>query len=173
MKTALANHKIAEYFNRYIELVNDIDIISGLEKNLSNTKDLFDLLTENQGDYRYQDDKWSIKELLTHIIDAERIFCYRALSIARNDKTDLPGFDHDGFVKYADANSRTFCDIANEFETVRKATLSLFNGFSDEALEREGKANGKEMTVLAIGYLIIGHAIHHANVLKEKYLSHE
>ena len=173
MKTALAQQKIADYFNKYIELIDDVDIVSGLEKNLAEIKAFFDLLVESQGDYRYQDNKWSIKEVLMHIIDTERIFCYRALSIARNNKTDLPGFDHDEFVKYANANNRTFCDIANEFETVRRSTISLFSSFSDEALDKAGKANGKDMTVLALGYLTIGHTIHHINVLKEKYLNHE
>ncbi|MCO6500038.1 MAG: DinB family protein [Vicingus serpentipes] len=173
MKAALKNHKIADYFNRYIDLVEDIDIISGLEKNLSETKALFDLLIESQGDYQYAEGKWTIKELLIHIIDAERIFGYRALCISRNDKTDLPGFNHDDFVKYADANNRTLCDISKEFEAVRQASISLFKNFTPEALNRAGKANGKEMTVLALAYLTIGHAIHHTNVLREKYLNHE
>ena len=170
MKELLAEHNFAEYFNRYINLVDDEEILIVLEKNNNNLRELFDLLVESQGEYRYAEDKWSIKELLVHLIDAERIFCYRALSFARNDSTDLPGFDHDEYVKYSDANNRTLNDIAKEFEAVRRSTIALYKNFSTEILNASGTANGNKLTVTAIGYIIVGHATHHINILEEKYL---
>lgn len=171
MKESLVEHNFSEYFNYYINLVEDQEVIDVLEKNNSDIKGLFDLLVESQGDYRYAEEKWSIKELLVHLIDTERIFCYRALSFSRNDQTDLPGFDHDDFVKHSHANERSLSDIANEFKAVRKATIYLFKSFNEHMLKAKGTANGNQLTVTAIGYIIVGHAKHHMNVLQEKYLN--
>jgi hypothetical protein len=171
MKTALANHNFAEYFKYYINLVEDGEILDVLEKNKGEFKELFDFLTDEQANYRYAEDKWSIKELLVHMIDTERVFCYRALSIARNDKTDLPGYDHDDFVKYSNADNRSLCDISNDFYAVREATIQLFKSFNSSMLEKEGSANNNLLTVSSIGYIIVGHANHHFKVLEEKYLN--
>jgi hypothetical protein len=170
MKEELANHNFAEYFKYYISLVEDDQILNVLHKNNSDLKELFDLLIEDNGSYRYAEGKWSIKELLVHLIDTERIFCYRALCIARNEKNDLLGFDHDEYVKNSDANERTLYDIAKEFDSVRKSTITLFENFSPNMLNATGTAAGNKLTVMAIGYLIVGHAKHHMNVLEEKYL---
>jgi len=171
MKESLAAHNIAEYFNYYISLVeNSEDVIGALEVSHHRTNELLDLTTEDQGNHRYAEGKWTIKELLLHLIDMERIFCNRALRIARNDKTDLPSYDHDSYVLYSEANSRTLCDIAKEYDSVRKSTLMLFKSFSSTQLKREGTANNNKLTVLAIGYIIAGHEIHHVNVLEGKYL---
>lgn len=171
MKEALENHNFAEYFSHYIDLVEDIDIEEALEKNQSELKELFDFLVEDQGNYKYAEDKWSIKDLLVHIIDTERIFCYRALSFARNEKADLAGFEHDEYVKSAEADNRTLCDISKDFEATRKATLQLFKSFTPDMLSKEGTASGNRLTVSAIGYIIVGHSIHHLKVLEEKYLN--
>ena len=171
MKTALVNHNFAEYFNNYINLVEDGDILDVLETNKAEFKELFDFLTDEQANYRYAEDKWSIKELLVHMIDTERVFCYRALSIARNDKTDLPGYDHDEYVRNSDADNRSLCDISRDFYAVREATIHLFKSFNSAMLEREGSANKNPLTVTSIGYIIVGHANHHLKVLEEKYLN--
>lgn len=166
------SHQFAEYFNYYVSLVNTNDnVIEVLEKAHQPTNDIMDLITEEQGDYAYTEGKWSIKELLVHLTDTERIFCNRALRFARNDSTNLPGYDHDNYVEYSDANSRTLSEIQNDFNLVRASTISLFKSFSDTMLRNEGIANGNKLTVLAIGYIIAGHEKHHVNVLKEKYLS--
>jgi len=171
MKEELKGHNFAEYFNYYINLVEDDEVLNVLEDNKNKVNGLFDLLIESNGDYRYAEDKWSIKELLVHLIDTERVFCYRALCFARNEKNDLPGFDHETYVNYSDANNRSLYEIQKEFETVRKATISLFENFTPEILNFSGTANGNRLTVLAIGYIITGHAKHHLTVLKEKYLT--
>lgn len=170
MKEALSKHNFAEYFNYYINLVEDDEVINVLQKNSKSIHELFGLLDEIKGNYRYKKDKWSIKELLVHLIDTERIFCYRALCIARNEKSVLLGFDHEAYVKNSNANERTLVDIAKEFDAVRKATIALFENFTPKMLNASGSANGNELTVLAIGYLIVGHAKHHLTVLEEKYL---
>lgn len=165
-------HNFAEYFNYYINLVNSQDnVISVLEHTHTETNTLLDLIIEEQGDYCYDEGKWTIKELLIHLIDTERIFCNRALRFARNDKTDLPSYDHDNYVIYSNAKNRTICDIQKEMDLVRAATIALFNSFSEEMLERVGTANGNKLTVLAIGYIIGGHETHHIKILTERYLN--
>ena len=171
MKVTLAQHNFAEYFNYYINLVEDDEVFSVLQNNKNAVHELFDTLEESKGKYCYAKGKWSIKELLVHLVDTERIFCYRALCIARNEKKDLPSFDHEAYVKNSNANERTLDDIEKEFETVRKATISLFENFTPKMLAASGTANGNRLTVLAIGYLIVGHVKHHLTVLQEKYLA--
>ncbi|MDF1672025.1 MAG: DinB family protein [Vicingaceae bacterium] len=171
MSNPIESHNFAEYFNYYISLVNkDDNVLKVLENTHLKTNELLDLITEDQGDYAYNEGKWTIKELLIHLIDTERIFCNRALRFARNDKTDLPGYDHDSYIPYSNAKDRTICDIQKEMDLVRASTIALFDSFSEEMLEREGTANGNKLTVLAIGYIIGGHEAHHINILKERYL---
>ena len=172
MKEALATHNFAEYFQHYINLVEDNEgVISALEHTHKRTNEFLDLITEEQGGSAYAEGKWTIKELLVHLIDTERIFCNRALRISRNDKTDLPGYDHDEYVKYSEANEQKLCDICKEYNLVRQGTIALFKSFSAAMLEREGTANNNKLTVLAIGFIVAGHETHHINVLEEKYLS--
>lgn len=172
MNLDINSHNFAEYFNHYINLVKDKgDIINVMEKTHQKTNELMDLITEDQGNYAYEKGKWTIKELLVHLIDTERIFCNRALRFARNDKTDLPGYDHDNYVQYSGANERCFADIANEFNLVRSASIALFKSFNENMLNRKGTANSNKLTVLAIGYIISGHEKHHINILEERYLS--
>lgn len=171
MKTEVYNYPFAEYFKYYIELVKEEDMFEAFNNNLNKVQALFKDMSDDKGLYAYAEGKWTIKELLLHIIDTERIFNFRALSFARNEKQNLPGFDHDSYVKNSNANSRILNDLLQEFISVRKATITLFKGFSEEMLKKSGKANGNELTVLAIGFLIVGHCEHHLKVLKEKYLS--
>jgi len=172
MQSTLANHKFATYFQFYIDLVKDnSNHISALESVHQQTNKIINLITEEKGVYAYAEGKWTIKELLVHLIDTERIFCNRALRFARNDQTNLPGYDHDEFVNYSGANERSLDDIKKEFDLVRAATIALFKSFTPEMYKREGMANNNKLTVLAIAYIIAGHETHHINVLKEKYLN--
>ena len=171
MNETLTSHNFSEYFKHYINLVDDNEnVISALEHTHQRTNELLDLITEEQGSYAYADGKWTIKELLIHLIDTERIFCNRALRFARNDKTDLPGYDHDEYVKHSGASERSICDICKEYNSVRQGTIALFNSFNPAMLNKEGTANNNNLTVLAIGFIISGHETHHINVLEEKYL---
>ena len=171
MKENLATHNFSNYFKQYINLVNnEYDVVSALEITHQQTNKLLGSITEEQGNYAYATGKWSIKELLVHLIDTERIFCNRALRFARNDNTDLPGYDHDAYVPFSGANKRTLHEICEEFNAVRAASIALFNSFTSEMLAKEGTANGNALTVLAIGFILSGHEIHHTKVLQEKYL---
>ena len=119
---------------------------------------------------RYAPGKWTVKEVLAHVIDDERIYAYRALRFARNDPTDLPGFDQDAYAPYSGANRRTVESLLGEFAAVRRATIALFDSLDDEALERAGVADGKRATVRALAYHIAGHELRHMNVIRERYL---
>jgi len=120
--------------------------------------------------YRYAQNKWTIKEILVHIIDDERIYAYRALCFARNDKTELPGFEQDDYALHSRANERSLENILEEYEAVRNATIALFNGLPEDSLLRMGTANNNKATVRAMAYHIAGHELHHMNIIKEKYL---
>ena len=121
--------------------------------------------------YRYAADKWTIKEILGHLIDDERIYVYRALRFARSDATVLPGFDQDHFARYSKANDRPVNDLLNEFALVRKSTIAFFTSLDDDALVRSGIADGNRATVRALGYHITGHLLRHMNVIKQRYLN--
>lgn len=127
-------------------------------------------LSESQADSRYAPGKWSVKELVGHLIDSERIFTYRALRFARNDKTELPGFEQDDYIKHASFGARSIGDLADELEHVRRASLDLFRSLDEEAWQRRGLANDAEISVRALAYIIAGHELHHVQVLKTKYL---
>ena len=120
--------------------------------------------------FRYDNGKWTIKELVQHIIDAERVLSYRALRFSRNDPSDLQGFDEDWYVGNSNGNDRNFEDILEEFTYLRKATTSLFNSFTSEMMPMLGTSNGSIMSVRALGFIIAGHQMHHLNIIKEKYL---
>lgn len=167
----MPNHDFDEYFNYYVSLVDGVDINETLIATQEKTQLLINELSEKQGSYAYANGKWTIKQLLCHLIDAERIFCNRALRFARNDSTDLPGYDHDEYVKYDNSKNRTIRSIAEEYEVVRASTICLFQNFSEEMLKNGGTANGKILTVGSIGLIISGHEKHHVNILKERYLA--
>ncbi len=159
------------YAEMYMKLVRkDETLLKQLKDNLEITKEFVSSLTEDELNYRYSDDKWTIKEVLVHIVDDERIYAYRALAFARNDKTSLPGFEQDDYAKYSDTHNRKIENILEEYEAVRKSTIALFNGLSEEALKRIGTADGNEASVRALGYHIAGHELHHMNIIKERYL---
>jgi uncharacterized damage-inducible protein DinB len=161
----------APYTIRYIGLLPDDGLVlTHLAENFSNVRQLISALPAEKLVWRYQPDKWTIKEILVHIIDDERIYAYRALRFARDDATPLPGFDQDFFTQNAGANDRPLDGIFNEYEAVRRSTIELFNGFDDSVLLRAGKADGRIMSVRAAAYHIAGHELHHLNIIKARYL---
>ncbi len=161
----------APYFKQYIQLVdNNKGIVENLEDSQLEFNELFRNLPKEKGDYSYAKGKWSLKELIQHIIDTERIFCYRSLCFARNDKTELPGFNQDIFVANDNANDRDYYDLLDEMQILRKSTIQLFKSFSDKALLRVGVASNNKISVRALGYLFSGHQLHHLNVVKERYV---
>lgn len=166
-----AEGEYAPYTIMYIGLLPDDGLIlKHLKDNLKATTDFIYSLPEEKLTYRYAEGKWTIKELLVHLIDDERIYAYRALRFARNDKTELPGFEQDNYALHSGANERDIKDILMEFTAVRKATISLFEGLDGEALLRAGTADGKVMSVRAAAYHIAGHELRHINIIKERYL---
>ena len=160
-----------QYASMYIDLIpDDGKLLYHLWHNFQSTKDLVQNLPDGTLLYRYAVGKWTIKEVLVHIVDDERIYSYRALRFARNDKTELPGFDQDPYASYSNANERTAESIVEEYEAVRTSTIALFNSFSDDAMSRSGVANNNEVTVRALGYHIAGHELHHLNIIRARYL---
>jgi uncharacterized damage-inducible protein DinB len=159
------------YYGKYIALVPEGDIVETLRRQIGETVQLLKSISESRAGFRYAEGKWSIKELLGHLSDAERIFIYRALCVARGDTQSLPGFAEDEYVKASSFDSLPFTRIAAEFETVRAATLSFLENLSTEAWTRRGNANGSDVTVRAIAYILAGHELHHRQVLKDRYLS--
>jgi uncharacterized damage-inducible protein DinB len=163
----------APYYERYTSLVPEGDVVSILTRQLGESLKLLRGIDEAQANYRYAPDKWSIKQLLGHVIDTERVFTYRALRFARNDPQALIGYDQDQFVNGADFDARTFADLVDEFEHVRRATIHLFKPLSDEEWLRRGTANDNEVSVRGLAFILAGHETHHMSILKSRYLATE
>jgi len=160
------------YANMYIQLLPDDGLLlEHLKANFLATKELILSVNEEKLNYRYAENKWTIKEILVHVIDDERIYAYRALRFARNDKTELPGFEQDDYTLYSQANTRSIESIFEEYKAVRDATIALFNGLPEDSFLRMGTANNNKSTVRALAYHIAGHELHHMNIIKEKYLN--
>ncbi len=160
----------APYYGTYISKVNGENVLQVLEDQLEETQAFLTSISEDQGNYSYQTGKWSIKEVIGHIIDTERVMAYRALSIARGEKKELPGFDQDEFVINANFNNRSVANLAYELMFLRESNLVLFKSFDKDDFSKRGVASGNEVTVEALLYIIAGHEIHHINFLKENYL---
>lgn len=158
----------APYYGKYVSLVPDGDILVTLEKQLPKTLALL-ARPESDGDFRYAPGKWSVKESVGHVIDAERVFSYRALRIARNDNTPLAGFEQDDYVKYGPFAQCTLASLLEEFTSVRKATVALFRALDEAAWSRRGVASDNEVTVRALAYIIAGHELHHRRIFQQKY----
>lgn len=170
MKAKPAADEYASYYSKYTSLVPDGDIVTALAEQVETTLALLRTLTDEQGNSRYAPGKWSIKELIGHIIDAERIFAYRALRIARGDQTPLPGFEQDDYIPNANFDARQLADLAAEFETVRQSTLFLLRNLSEEAWLRRGVASDNPVSVRALAHIIAGHELHHMEILRSRYL---
>ncbi|WP_076420286.1 DinB family protein [Pontibacter lucknowensis] len=159
-----------EFFNSYIGNANTDDLLSALAASEEYIVNFMLSLKEQQLNHRYQPGKWSIKEMLVHMADTERIFAYRALCFARNDKKELPGFDENAYAENSKADTRQITSILAEYAAVRQATIELFKGFDDEMLNHTGIASGRRVSVRALGFAILGHEIHHLNIIKQRYL---
>ena len=164
------SNEYASYYEKYISLVPDEDLVKTLERQGAETLALLRGLDEEKGAHRYEPGKWSVKQLVGHISDGERIFSYRALAFARGDSQPLPGMEQDEWMAGVDFDARTLASLVDEFEAVRSATLHLLRHLSDEAWARRGTASDNEVTVRALAYIIAGHEAHHVRVLKERYL---
>jgi uncharacterized damage-inducible protein DinB len=163
--------RVPEYYHNYINQVKENDLAEALEKNAKSFNKLLKEIPNKKRDHRYAEGKWSIKEVLQHVIDTERVFAYRALCFARKDATPLPSFDENTYAEHSKASNRKWKDLVKEFNAVRESTLILINSFDDEQLETAGTASGKSNYVLALGFIIAGHTEHHARILKERYLN--
>jgi hypothetical protein len=159
------------YYEDYIKLVPDGDIGVILKENLSKTISLFQNISESNGDFRYAPDKWSIKEVLGHMTDTERIMSVRLLRFARGDSTAVPGFNENIYVNGANFNQRTLKSLIEEFTVTRNATITLIKNMPEEAWMRKGFANNFENTTRALAYMITGHEMHHCQVIRERYLT--
>ena len=159
------------YYQSFIDLNTQHTLLENLEYGLRAIELLSVKLTEAVANTSYAKGKWTIKEVLVHLIDVERIFSYRALSIARGEQSNLPSFDQDLYVINSNANNRTCASLLEEFSNTRRATISLFKGFSDSALKNIGQAGGAQISVRALGFIITGHHLHHFNVIDKKYLN--
>lgn len=161
----------AEYFHTYIDKVEGENFLWQMGVVHQSTHRFLASVDNKMEEYQYAKGKWSIREIIGHLIDSERVFNYRALRFARGDDTDLSGFDHDKFVPASKAGGRLLKDLAEEYQAVRSATIALFNSFDNEMLARGGKANSNKVTVNALGFIIVGHETHHIQVIKDRYLT--
>ena len=159
-----------DFYQRYIDAVKGDDLIEILSQQRDEGLRFMKAIPDEKANYSYADGKWSVKEVLIHIIDAERVFAYRAMRFARNDKTPLPGFEEDDYAPESFAALRTIESIAGEYAAVRSATIELFKTFNAEQIDRAGMGNNRLMAVRSLGYAIAGHQQHHLKVLREKYL---
>lgn len=157
------------FFSPYIEKVPDGAILDLMDEQTEELGRFFGRLTPEQADYRYAPGKWSVKEILGHLIDGERIFAYRALRFARNDSTDLPGFDQDPYVVAGRFSARSMQSLLDEFLPLRRSDTVLFRSLSEDELNRSGTIDGRSITVHALTYILVGHILHHTEVLREKY----
>jgi len=158
------------YYGTYITQTGTLSLRDGLKSSGAKTVSFLESIPLEKLEFRYAKGKWTIKEIIQHLMDAERIFSYRALRIARQDKTPLPGFEQDDYVVPSQANKRSFEDLVNELKSIKSSTVTLFNSFSDDMLMQLGTASNSPFSVRAIGFIIMGHEIHHCKVIKERYL---
>lgn len=162
--------RLPQYFDKYIALTDDDDIVNVLESLLEEINNTDIDALEAIGDKVYQSHKWTVKDILQHVIDTERVMQYRALRFSRRDITPLPGFDDNTFARVSEAHRRSIEDLLDELAAVRDSSIAQFSSFPDEMMIQSGIANNITISVLAIGFSIAGHQIHHFNIIREKYL---
>lgn len=163
-------NEYSKFYANYINALENVELFEELEICLHNFIKFIQDIPMDKFDYSYAEGKWTVKEIIQHIMDTERIFAYRALRISRNDKTPLPGFEENKYVKNTNAKSRSIQDLLTEFSALRHSNLLMFKSFSDEQMKRVGIASENEVSVRALGFLIIGHQKHHQKVFTERYL---
>jgi uncharacterized damage-inducible protein DinB len=159
----------APFYAGYVALVPEADVVSALRDSGREIAAALATIPESRGGFRYAEGKWSIRELVGHVIDAERIFTYRALRLARADSTPLPAFEENDYVRSAGSDARTMADLVAELRAVRESTVHMFGSFPDEAWTRRGTVSGREISVRALASITAGHARHHLNMLRERY----
>ncbi|MDX2046710.1 MAG: DinB family protein [Chitinophagaceae bacterium] len=157
------------FYHTYIKLVPEQDLLPALKNSVHELQEFLSSIHAAKADYAYAEGKWTVKQLLQHAIDAERIFAYRALCFARGEKKSLPGFEENEYAAEADVSHRNLTDMMNEFLILRQSSLLLFQSFTANMIERKGKANNNSINVLSLGYIVIGHWRHHQGILKERY----
>jgi hypothetical protein len=164
-------NEYAEYYETYVSLVPDADIIASLEQQCDELVAVFDGLSDEKGHYAYADGKWTIKEVLGHLIDGERVFAYRALRFSRADSTPLAGFDQDPYIVHGNANSAKLSDLVNELILLRRANVLMFRNLTPSAWNRVGNASDADVSVRALAFILVGHITHHLNIVRERYLA--
>ncbi|MAY83772.1 MAG: damage-inducible protein DinB [Flavobacteriales bacterium] len=157
------------YYQSYIEKVPEGNLVDLLDFSLSESLKTLVMIPESKGDHRYEEGKWSIKDILQHLIDTERIFCFRALAFSRGEQNEIAGYDHDLYVQNANADQRSMKSLLEELRRLRASTIDLFKSLNDEQLKLKGKANGQVLSVEQIGHVIIGHEMHHVAIIEERY----
>lgn len=171
MKTSPDFTTLPDFYKKYVAHVQDQDVLKALQSSHALLVDLLSSVAEEKGEYRYAEGKWSIKELICHMMDAERIFAYRALRFARNDSTALHGFEENDYAPQANAHGRTMKQLIQEMKSLRVTSIDLFTSFTPEMLQRKGTANKNQLSVINLGYIIAGHETHHRSILTERYLN--
>lgn len=164
------NTEYSDWYAGYVGSVQETDIISALEKQSDEIKQFFAEITDEKSLYRYAENKWTIKELLGHIIDGERVFAYRALRFSRNDETALAGFDENPYVAQSNFNERTLSELVEEFVLLRQANMFIFRNLKESDWDNSGIASDAKVTLRALAYIMVGHIRHHLKILKERYL---
>jgi hypothetical protein len=162
---------IPAFYKNYVKQIDEPDMLQALRISGHRMQELVHSIPDNKADFAYAPGKWTVRELLCHIMDAERIFCYRALRFGRNDKTPLSGFEENDYAPQANATGRSLQKIASEMSHLRASTIDLFESFTPDMLTRKGSANKNEISVVAIGFIISGHETHHRKILQERYLT--
>ncbi len=157
------------YYATYISKVKGDNFIQNLKEQKFETLAILAKLSSAEWNHKYAPEKWTVKEVMMHIMDTERIFAYRALRVARNDQTPMPGFDQNDYVPFYHATKRSGSSIMEEYESLRNSTITLFENLSEEDFARLGEASGSPVSPLSLGYMIAGHEIHHVQLLHERY----
>ena len=171
MNTSPDFNTLPPFYKNYVMQVHTMDMLEALRSSGIQTTALVTSIPEEMGEYRYAPEKWSIKESICHMMDAERIFCYRALRFSRNDATPLAAFEENDYAPQANAHGRTLRQLVAEMKNLRLSTIDLFASFTPEMLKRTGNASDKLISVINLGYIVAGHETHHRNVLNERYLN--
>ena len=159
------------YYQKYVGLVPEDEIVPALDGQTDELDKLFDGVPEEKGTFAYADGKWTLKEVLSHLIDGERMFAYRVFRIARGDKTPIEGFEQDGYIENSHANRRTFSELLNEFRLLREANVLFFKNLETGDWVRTGTANNVEISVRSLAWIMVGHIRHHTAILRERYLT--
>lgn len=165
----ISSDEYGDFYSRYIDKSRGQHLIDVLDEGSNQIADMLQAISDKQALFSYAEGKWTIKEVVGHMVDTERIMAFRSLAFARGDTHPLPGFDQDAYVEAANFNERPLDDLMHEYRAVRSSTIQLFSSFTDEMLMAQGRASGSTFSVRALGYVIAGHEIHHLEILREKY----